>query len=102
MPRQIDNTTWIWTIVMDPEKEAQILGQNDTRDDISFIPAFLNKEDAQQGLIQLHCERGRKYEPQAMLYEDLLRYALDSQFLIYLLDGDGKILDILPTQYDDR
>ena len=97
MPQRIDNTTWIWTIVMDPEKDAQILGQNNTQDDISFIPSFLNKEDAQQCLIQLNCERGRKYEPQAILYEDLLRHARDNQFLIYLLDGDGKILEILPA-----
>jgi hypothetical protein len=98
MPRLIDDSTWIWVIVQDPEKNEQFFGQHDTDRNISFIPAFLDKGEAQQGLIQLSCEPGKKYEPQAILYEDLARHALENRFLIYLLDSTGKILETLPEK----
>lgn len=98
MNTTIHSTTWIWVIVQDPETHARFFAQEDPDAQIRFVPTFLTKDDAQQGLIQLPCERGHKYEPQAILYEDLKTHALENRFLIYILDADGRILKILPEE----
>ena len=98
MPSKIEDTTWVWVIIQDPESQARFFAQQDTEAKVLFVPTFISKEDAQQGLIQLPCERGHKYEPQAILYEDLCTHARESRFLIYLLDADGRILQILPEE----
>jgi hypothetical protein len=39
---------WVWVIVQDPGGKEQFLGQHDQQENISFIPAFHSKEEAQQ------------------------------------------------------
>jgi hypothetical protein len=88
-------TDWLYVVVQNPDSDAQIMGQHDEAHDIRFIPAFRTKEDAQQGLLQLPTARGVKYEVQAMIIEDLRRYASEMGSLIFLLDADGRILEKL-------
>jgi hypothetical protein len=88
-------TDWLYVVVQNPDSDAQIMGQHDEANDIRFIPAFKSKEDAQQGLLQLPTTRGVKYEIQAMITEDLRRYASEMRSLIFVLDDDGHILDKL-------
>ena len=38
-------------------------------------------------------EKGKKYEIQAIIFEDLERYAADSQFLLFVLDDQGNVID---------
>lgn len=86
-------TDWLYVVVQNPETDAQIMGQHDEVNAIRFIPAFKSKEDAQQGLLQLPTTRGLKYEIQAMILEDLQRYASAQGFLLFVLDTDGRILE---------
>ncbi|BBO68791.1 hypothetical protein DSCA_27210 [Desulfosarcina alkanivorans] len=93
----IEATTWLYVTIQQAGADEQIVGQTDTEHDISFIPAFLNKEDAQQAMFHLPLEKKKKYEVQAIIYEDLARHAVENGFLIFVLDEDGKVLERLPA-----
>ena len=92
MNREIRSDTWIWVVVQDPGANEQYLGQVDKEKSESFIPAFYNKEDAQQCLIQLKTEKEKKYEAQAICFGELAKDAAKNDFMIFILTGDGEIL----------
>lgn len=93
MTKEIKSDTWIWVIVQNPGANEQFLGQHDEETNVSFIPAFHQKEDAQQCLIQLTTEKKKKYEAQAICFEELAKDAAQNDFMIFMLDQDGKILE---------
>ena len=93
----IEATTWLYVAIVKDSTVDQVVGQTDTEHDISFIPAFLSKEDAQQAMFHMHLEKKKKYEVQAMIYEDLARHAAENGFLVFVLDEDGKVLERLPA-----
>ncbi len=93
MTGKLTSDTWIYVIVQDPGGNEQFLGQYDDKKDVSFIPAFYEKDDAQQCLIQLITEKGKKYEAQAILFEELTKDAAQHGFLIFMLNADGEILE---------
>jgi len=93
MTQQIDAQTWVYVMVQDPDNDNRIVGQVDAENDISFIPMFMDKESATQGMLHMAKERGKKYEIQAIMFEDLEEYAAESQFLIFLLDDQGRVID---------
>lgn len=88
-----DEDQWVWVVVQDPGGNEQFLGQHDGQDDISYIPAFSDKEAAQQGLLSLMRQPGLKYEAQAILREDLLKDAAAGGFVVYLLSETGEIIE---------
>ncbi|GAB6906584.1 conserved hypothetical protein [Desulfosarcina cetonica] len=92
----VNANTWLYVVIQKVGREDQIVGQTDAESKIAFIPAFYNKETAQQAMLHLHLERKHKYELQAMIYEDLARHAIDGGFVIFVLDEDGKVLERLP------
>ena len=99
MTDKLTSDTWIWVIVQEPGGNEQFLGQYDAKKDVSFIPAFHAKEAAQQCLIQLITEKGKKYEAQAVLFEELAKDAAQHGFLIFMLNADGEIMEeIAPGQ----
>ncbi len=65
---------WVWVIVQDPGGKEQFLGQHDQQENISFIPAFHSKEEAQQCFMNMACQKDRKYEVQAILYEERISH----------------------------
>ncbi|MDJ0784599.1 MAG: hypothetical protein QNJ22_21730 [Desulfosarcinaceae bacterium] len=89
----IADTDWLYVVVQNPDTDSQIMGQLDAANDIRFIPAFTTKDDAQQGLLQLPTARGAKYEVQALIVEDLKRYASEKGFVLFVLDAEGRILE---------
>ena len=93
----IEATTWLYVAIQKIGPQEQIVGQTDTEHDISFIPAFMDKESAQQAMFHLHLEKKKKYEVQAIIYEDLAHHAVDNGFLVFVLDEDGKVLERLPA-----
>jgi len=84
--------TWVWVIVQDPGGNEQFLGQHDDQKDVSFIPAFHEKDMAQQAVGKLITEKGKKYEAQAILLDELSKDAAQHGFLIFMLNADGEIL----------
>ena len=94
----VQATTWLYVAVQKIGNAEKIVGQTDTEHDISFIPAFLTKEAAQQAMFHLHLEKNGKYEVQAIIYEDLAGHAMDGGFLIFVLDEEGNIMERLPAE----
>jgi hypothetical protein len=98
MPEKISDNTWVYTVIKDPGSGEQFLGQHESETDISYIPIFLEKEHATQGLLQLEVEKGTRCEVQAVIYSDIDQTAGENGFLLYLLDESGNVLDkIAPT-----
>ena len=78
---------WVWVVIHGPEGNEQLLGQQDEEKNVSFIPVFLEKEEALMSLNLLAREKGRKYEVQAILYENLVARATEKGFMIFILNG---------------
>ena len=89
----MDKDSWVWAIVQDPDGNEQFLGQLHEDTDEMFIPIFLDKEEAQKGMELLAQDKGKKYEPQAIIYDDLTIYAKKNGFNIFLLDKEGSVLE---------
>jgi hypothetical protein len=93
MTHKIKADSWVYVLVQDPGSREKIVGQREPEHDIAFIPAFMDKEAAMQGVVNLPKDKGHKYEIQAIIYDDLERYAAESDFLIFILDDEGCIID---------
>jgi hypothetical protein len=92
MNKEIKSDTWIWVVVQDPGTNEQFLGQLDEDKSESFIPAFYQKEEARQCLIQLKTEKGKKYEVQAIFFDELAEDAVKNGFMIFMLNAEGEIM----------
>lgn len=93
MTTQPKNDDWVYVAVENPGGVEQIVGYTDKPSDISYIPVFTSKEDAQACFLNLPRKAGKRYEVQAILFEELANDALANTFLLFLLDGEGNIQD---------
>jgi hypothetical protein len=84
---------WVWVVVQDPGGEEQFLGQQDKLENISYIPIFHSKEDAQHCFMNMARRQNCKYEVQAILFEELTKDAAANGFMIFLLNSHGDILE---------
>jgi hypothetical protein len=93
MSTLIEGNPWVWVVVIDPGEHEQFLGQHELDKDVSYIPTFLEKEQALESLKHLAREQGHKYEVQAIQYENLARDAAQNGFMLFILNGKGEILE---------
>ncbi len=93
MSTSIKNDQWVYVVIHGSEGNEQLLGQMDEEKNESFIPVFLEKEEALMNLNLLAREKGSKYEVQAMLYEDLLARSAEQGFMIFVLNGSGEVIE---------
>ena len=93
MTRELKATSWVYVLVQNPGGEEQIVGQRDSENGVAFVPLFLDKDTAMQGVVHMTKEKGRKFEIQAIIYEDLASYAAKGGFLLFVLDAEGRIVD---------
>lgn len=84
---------WIWVVVQDPGGNEQFLGQRDDEKGISFIPVWLEKDAAEEGMRLLARIPGARYEAQAIQYETLAPKAKEEGFHLVLLDASGRVLE---------
>ncbi len=96
MSKTLTDETWIWVIIQNPGNKEQILCQHDTTNDIKFIPSFYEKDHALMCINQFQKEEKAEFEPQAMFYDEVLNYASNNGFLIFMLNEKGIITDKLP------
>lgn len=89
----IQNDQWVWVVVQDPGGHEEFLGQRDETEGISFIPVWLEKDAALDGLRLLARDKGVKYEVQAIQYETLAPKAAEAGFRLLVLDASGKVLE---------
>ena len=91
--KNLKENTWVWAIVQDPEGDEQFLGQLDENNNVSFVPFFLQKEEAEQCISGLVKTPGHKYEIQAILFEELKLFCAKEKAMLFLLNGAGEILN---------
>jgi hypothetical protein len=88
-----EQDTWIWIIVQDPGDNESFLGQYDEVNDVSFIPAFLKKQDALDVLEKLDRDKDKKYEVQTIKYGLLTGYGEEKGFAVFVINSMGEILN---------
>ena len=93
MANQPDKDSWVFVAVENPGGDENYVGMVDEQAQIAYIPVFLSKDEAQSCFINMPRETGKKYEIQAVIFEDLAGDAAENGFLIFILDSIGKILD---------
>ena len=89
----IQHDQWVWVVVQNPGGNEQFLGQRDETEGISFIPVWLEKDAALDGLKLLARDQGLTYEVQAIQYETLAPKAAEAGFRLFVLDASGKVLE---------
>ncbi len=95
MKHSIENDQWVYVLVHGPEGNEQILGQQDTESNISFIPVFTKKEDALMNINLLARDKKTRYEPQAIIYEDLVGRAAGQGFMLFVMNQAGEVVEKL-------
>jgi len=93
MSKLILENPWVWVVVLDPGGNEEFLGQHYKDEEISFIPTFLKKEEAVECLDHLTRDEEKKYEIQAIQYEELARDAAEHKFMLFILNGTGEVLE---------
>ena len=93
MAPDIKPTSWVYVVVQNPGGDEQIVGQKDSDNDIAFIPLFLDRDSAMEGMLNMPREKGKKLEIQAIIYEDLESYAAEAGFILFVLDAEGRVID---------
>jgi len=91
MSQLLKNHQWVYVVVQDPGKDEQYLGQYETKSDTAFIPVFIEKEHALMCMNLLVKDKGKKYEVQAVIYEELAEHAGAGGFKLYVLNNEGTI-----------
>jgi hypothetical protein len=92
MTQIVDPTAWVYVVVQNPGANETIVGQQDPDLQLTFIPVFKDKESALQGMTRMAKAPGQICEVQAIIHEDLLSYARQAGFLLFFLDGSGRVL----------
>ena len=93
MKKELKPDTWVWVVIQNPGPDEHFLGQHYEDENVSFIPTFFEKEDAQQCLVHMTTQKGHKYEIQAIFFKELADSAGKNGFMIFLLNADGEILE---------
>lgn len=90
---KLEKDTWLWVIVQDPGGNEMFLGQYDEKKDISFIPAFYEKDEAKASLDFINKDDKLKYEVQAIKYGLLEQYCKANNFVVFICNASGEILE---------
>ncbi len=91
MAKSLRDDQWIWVVVQDPGGDEQFLGQEDKERKAAFIPVFLEKEEAEAGLDFLSKDEARKYEVQAIRFDDLKSRLAETDFMVFVLSREGEV-----------
>lgn len=93
MSTQIKKDQWVYVVVQNPNNNAQYLGQQEEETGTSFIPIFLEKEDALMCLNLMARDKQTPAEVQAVIYEELAGHAATAGFRLYLLNKTGEVVE---------
>jgi hypothetical protein len=84
---------WIWVIIQSKGESDQLLGQMDQKENVSFIPAFLEKDQAEKGLELVSRDDSSEYYVQAMQLDHLAQEAFQNGFQVFIVTGKGEVLE---------
>jgi len=94
----ISEDQWVWVVIQDPAGDERFLGQHDAEKDVSFIPVFLEKDAAKEGLSVLSRDSGHQYEVQSIRFDDLSARAAENGFVLFVLNEKGVVLEKIGTR----
>ena len=97
MSELIKDNPWVWVIVLGMEGNEQFFGRHDDEKNTSYIPAFLEKEEATECLELFARDIEKKHEIQAIRYDELAEDAAKNGFMIYILSRSGEVLEKIQT-----
>ncbi len=89
----IQGNPMVWTFVQTSDGIETYAGQIDDERNIAFIPIFLDKENAEACLPSMPRAAGATLEAQAVRYREISSDAARNRFLLFILDGEGRILE---------
>ena len=98
MNTNVKEDQWVWVVVQEPGGDEQFLGIEDEERGESFIPVFLEKEEAQLGLKHLPIQKGIKYEVQAIRLNNLAGETTQKGFMVFVLNGTGEVLEKIKSK----
>jgi hypothetical protein len=93
MSTQIKKHQWVYVVIQNPNSNPQYLGQQEEDTGISFIPVFLEKEDALMCLNLMTRDKKTPVEAQAVIYEELAGHAVTAGFQLYLLNKAAEVIE---------
>ena len=93
MSKSIKNDTWVYVIVKNTESNEHLSGLHDDVDNVNFLPSFFEKDHAEKCLADMFDDGKGAYEVQAIIYEELSSYAKKNDFMVYILDFKGNIIN---------
>lgn len=85
--------SWVFVAVEDPGGNEKFMGLYDEKTQVSYIPAFKEKEAALTCMLNLPRRSDKKYEVQAIMLDQLSEDARRNGFLIFMLNAEGRILE---------
>lgn len=83
---------WVYVFISKSDKDENYLGLYNEEKNLNFIPAFQTKDDANDCYLSLPREKGKHYEVQAVHISELHEHATQSDFVVTLVDRDGKVI----------
>lgn len=93
MSTHIKKHQWVYVVIQDPNSNPQYLGQHEEDTGISYIPIFLEKEDALMCMNLMARDKQKLSETQAVIYEELVGHAATAGFRLYLLNKTGEVIE---------
>ena len=84
---------WVYVFVCNPGPQESFLGLYNEEKDVNFIPTFASKQDANDCFLSMPREKGKKFELQAILIEELHAEATKNGFHVAMVDSDGNLIN---------
>jgi hypothetical protein len=92
MTISISKQTWVYAVFNKDGEDEKLTGFQDKNGNM-FIPILKTNKEAEIFLSYIPWESDRRYDVQAIIFEDVLNYARESGSLVYLVNGKGEILE---------
>ncbi|MBU0990902.1 MAG: hypothetical protein KJ737_00290 [Proteobacteria bacterium] len=86
----ISNDTWVFAIIKHPGGSEQLTGFQDEAG-VKYIPVLKTRKAAEVFLSYMNREPGVRYEIQAIIFEDILKYSRENQFCTCIVDEKGVV-----------
>ncbi len=90
---KINPTDWVYVLIQNPGADERMVGQHDAQTGLSYVPVFMDKDTAMQGVVHIAKEKYNKYEIQAIIFEDVCHFATREKFELFFIDAEGNVLD---------
>ncbi|MEW6185865.1 MAG: hypothetical protein AB1585_09035 [Thermodesulfobacteriota bacterium] len=92
MTLSIAKDAWVYAVISHPGENEKLTGFHDQKG-TTFIPILKTKNEGEGFLGYMPREPGIRYEVQAIIFEDVVKYAGENGCMVYLVNEKGEILE---------